>query len=191
MSTEGLIGIIYSRLNMKNKPKTLENFIGTYVSSLAFTSSLGHEVVNFIRKVNEDKQWDLFKYRIKRITPVKATEEAGLEEIIKYRHYADPSWGGKLFHWYVLLGKLHGIQHYVEILKGNLYHLIDSSIFIFDKNCSYTYVLNLDNLTLEIYVRRFGTSYGCDNRFAKEVGAIKGVFPFEKISPNIFPKSII
>lgn len=90
---------------------------------------------------------------IKMARDAKLIQEGGppptAEEIEALKHYADTGVStGELSDWYVLLRDLHGAI--IARLKAG--YILENNAFINDSLfCEWGYVVNLDELTLEIY----------------------------------------
>lgn len=139
MGTRGAIGF-----KIDNEYKVTYNHFDSY------PEGLGEEVVDFCRSV---RNWKLFKDRIRKVKLVSDFDPPTKSQIKKYKKYADPSVSTKqLTEWYVLLRKTQYDKFLKEINSGRLQVMIDNFTFLQDSLfCEFAYILNLDNMTLELY----------------------------------------
>lgn len=146
MSTRGEVGII-----LKGEYK------GLYNHSDSYPGGLGEEVVAFIKAVNKTKTgWARLKRNMHKVITIDRNIKPTAEEIERYKQYANLNVSNQSYEdWYCLLRELQGVAAFVEIMKGKLKHADFGAVgkeFIKDSlSCEYAYVINLDNMTLELY----------------------------------------
>lgn len=145
MSTRGAIGW---RLN--GEYTCVYNHFDSYLEYL------GIRMLILCGHITANNKWDIFKERISNITLITNESDTIPEEYLeKYAQYRDTEVNGDNGEhptWYSVLRKLQGVGYFLEILKGNLEHLPDSTNFMYDSLfCEYAYTFNLDTMELEFW----------------------------------------
>lgn len=161
MGTRGIIG---HKLNGTH--------YGAYNHHDSYPDGLGKEALEFIAKVNKDKGWEALKERIEALKYVKesdtpdvdiakpmAQKYSGVRNVVRTKAYVGMD-------WYNLLRAIQGVGYYNEIYAGRLGYYINSIEFIIDSLfCEYAYIMNLDDMTLDMYLG-FQTKQQEGNPFA-------------------------
>jgi len=148
MGTRGIIG---HKLNGTH--------YGAYNHYDSNPDGLGKEALEFIAKVNKDKGWATLKERIEALKYVKESDTPDVD-IAKSmaQRYSNVSNAVRTkayvgMDWYNLLRDIQGVGYYDEIYAGRLGYYIDSIDFIRDSLfCEYAYIMNLDDMTLDMYL---------------------------------------
>lgn len=143
MSTNGSIGVV---LNSK--------LFATYNHWDSYPDSLGIDVVEFCKKLNND-QINVFKKNFSDIKVVSLNKKASKkdqEKYIKAGFFNNSVDDGNPSNWYCLLREIQGAKYFEEILNGTCSHWIDFLDFMKNSSCcEYAYIINLDDMTLNFY----------------------------------------
>lgn len=147
MSTSGILGI-----------KVGGVYKATYNHSDSYPENLGTMVVSFCRKLNRTGQWDRFKEKMMQVVLVKENDVPSQELQERYTksgYFNDHVSTGSPTEWYCLLKNLQDGIILQEIFRGACQHMIDSFEFLTNSlYCEYAYIINLDDMTLELYKGR-------------------------------------
>ena len=137
MGTRGILGV---RINGEDKL--------TYNHSDSYPSELGARLVDFCKIITSRRMWDDVKSQAVMLESAPS-EDATPKQVKKYAKYADTTVSTKNpSEWYVLLRRTQG--NIARILDAGIF--INSNDFILDSLfCEYGYILNLDDMTLELY----------------------------------------
>jgi hypothetical protein len=135
MGTRGILGFRYKRKDYM-----------TYNHWDSYPSGLGNRVVEWARDHGGD--WDSVKEKVERMVDVSDRQPTA-EEVKKFSHLADLDVStNDPCEWYVLLRHAQGDLDF--ILEAGVFEnqldFIRDSLF-----CEWAYIINLDNMTLEIY----------------------------------------
>lgn len=149
MGTRGAYGF-----RMGGKDKVTYNHFDSY------PSGLGSQVVNFIYVTPDDVLVDMFN----KIQLVNEDTQATLEQQQECKEFSVAEVGSRdSSNWYCLLHLAQG--------ELNVYHkipyMLDYSDFLLDGLfCEWAYIINLDDMTLEVYQGREYNLQTCMGRYA-------------------------
>lgn len=116
-----------------------------------YLSGLGSDVVQFIVETTKSNTWDKFTKNLSKIRLVDENYVPTNEEIDANKEFANVSVStGRLTEPYVLLRELQGVRVLWQILSGRVSLLENQSDFINNSSCEYSYIIDLDDRTLEI-----------------------------------------
>lgn len=128
----------------------------TYNHSDSMPAALGERVVDFCRHMNKEQLWQDLKTRLKGVALVQENDKVP-EDVLQQRKYATLAKtlkkDGVDATWYNLLRPYMGGEMLWKISKGEVSHMVDMQAFpktsLF---CEYCYIIDLDNMTLDIFV---------------------------------------
>jgi len=166
MGTRGSVGFIINK-----EPKLTYNHFDSY------PSGLGELVINYIKRINKNGNWEEIKQKVASLIKVNELDKPSDEMFEKYKQYSQQVSNGPENDWYALLRDLQGIEWLEEL--DNIEHMIFNNDFIKDSLfCEYAYIINLDSMTLEFY-EGFQKKPQIGNKFGEE--SINGYYPCAKI----------
>jgi len=131
----------------------------TYNHFDSFPEGLGREIVAFIRKVEEDKGWASFRFKVDGLTMVDENAKMTEDEARKY--FPRKKSFAKLPTWYEAIHNYQNGKILPAILNGEVSHMTDAKTL--PKNsmfCHFVYIIDLNNMTFDVYI---GQQKNADN----------------------------
>ena len=105
---------------------------------------LGGDVLDLIIRINKEKGWNVFKEHSLNLKNVDITDENIIE---KYEKYSSPG-NSKIF------SDIISTEWLIEMYEGKIQdYIIDNQFIKESLYCEYGYIINLDNMKMEYYLR--------------------------------------
>lgn len=143
----------------------------TYNHFDSYPEGLGATVVEFVERVNKTGDWENVRNAISNLRAVKSQDEPTEKEELKYAGYKQDLGHPKLSYYQLLRNTQGDLQ---AMVKLGIY--IDSSDFLIDSLfCEHAYIINLDDMVLEVY-EGFNKNRIAKGRYASKKSSDPGYY---------------
>lgn len=160
MSTRGAYGFHYNG----------HDYI-TYNHFDSYPEGLGAKVVEFVENVNKSNGWELVRNAVSNLRAVESEDTPTKQEEREFACYKQDLGHDKPSYYQLLRNTQGDLQAMVSL---GIY--IDSSDFIIDSLfCEHAYIINLDDMVLEVY-EGFNKNRKANGRYASKKSSDPGYY---------------